>query len=1509
MTLDDKDAIEIALNKDSSSSGSNGGSMSEPSFNGEEEIKVEGELTIESTRPKGTVVGEGDIYGNPEDDDKEEIPSGRQEPEDEKEMVQNRENEPVSNEEPVEGESAPSEEQVNEDNGPGEESLENKLDEDSSKEEVVSGDDQGNEESVSEQPTEGTPGSSEPEDVGEKIEEPGKEDNSSKELSEEPFTESGSTKDNNEPVSETKSDDKEKSNSKEPKSDVEKGADKAKNAADNAKDKAEKAKEGAEKAKEGAEKAKDAADKAKDAADKAKDAADKAKNAANNAPKGNALDRAEDVKNIADKAKKEGVGKAATSAEAQRLVIDELAKKGVVWADIAKGIISLLDNLIGSDKVDKVFDKLGEQALKSIQFTIYSSLASLLLPVVLLVIMIYSIFAPLLENIERFDEGARKAANTVEKFKNLYINHTFADSKEAFYLELERLDKVYGDDLDETLLLATTFYPDMKNGYKTHYDSIGDIIDDVVVGGEGSDQVDLGTNTEDGQAYITTLEKIVKLEIESVLEESDATYDDASGLAYTTGKVYRLRNLADHMFASTFLGDEDDYNYRTMNLGDWIDRYIKDDDAYVKEMFDRVEEDILVTLGSATLGYATAATLPAVGVIIPDPIVATVSAIASIFVAVETSEKMARDVDDIARDVKLLINCLFLGYMSIRSITFSSGVDYTSWDSILEHCEIKYYTYKYSEENYRKYLKEIYIPSSPEYREYLSYDADGNPTESSIDKIINEIFEFKYYFEKIFYIEEEDESEGYSKLCLGAIDRKLASAMSLPVDISSGKCIEFLNNNAYGYTSSGLLHNGIELNEQSTGNKQGDAVYAVMDGGTVKSSSVDNTLTCNGGCIEIEYNYNTSAAVGGSTYNYSVIYKGMSKSSVTLKTGDTVTNHQQVGSIGTAEESEGVNLPSLYLEFRTGAGIAVDPTNMIVKCSSAGVMDYPGAKTYDVPQDFYQYPHAYSITCIGSDGWHYSGGESNNYKCHDYGSNVLSPSKEVHDVWVSQGARFKNGIGYVVVDGVERYLAAVVPTVAEAGDVVNATLKDGTIIPLLIMDTKGGDAEYEWGHAFGDGVDVIEFEVDTDTYNSKGNVSKSAWGIDWDQSSPVVKFSNNGSISSGKFDVPDRPVAGTSSGASPGSELELCDSMYSGGKVNLYVNKAIEIANDDSIGYSSKNRKMNPDVDNASFIYYSLVKGQIIPDREGPFLTNTMGIVLEENGFERMPYAENKLQKGDIVVDHDSGEDGYAVMYIGDGKQVSANPKEADDVAGDGNKKEVAVGAFVSDDRYHEIYRYNYEKQYGPINKGSSASIDTKPTANNEVITIEENSQRVGGEYVVVKTSYSGGVEGFTEMLRDNNVYQSSSSKKGDWGGCCGGMSQLHACGLKLGKKVTVGNVSSSCNDSNLSCSDSWGAEHQNFCFETEEDYVHKVIKEIQDGNPVITVVTVSSSNFGRHFVTIVGYKKDTNATSASDLLYIDSYYATLRTINLSRLASDKVETNNPCRNYNGDFFARPMTK
>lgn len=856
----------------------------------------------------------------------------------------------------------------------------------------------------------------------------------------------------------------------------------------------------ADTAKDAGEKGKDLADKGKELGDKGKELADKGKElgekAANKLPEKNgggntALDKAKMGKNLGDAVKKEGA-KGLFGAQAIRDAL-KASRNTNVYSKIGDTAVNVLDKLIGKEKTDALLDKLGDKVFKITKYVTISALVSLVIPAVFLVIGIYMIFAPMLDALMNVEQVAINLANSAEKIANLYMNGSFADSKETFYEELDRLGRVYGQDLDASLLLATTFYTDMKNGYQTNYDDVDAV---MAIGAASS-----GYTTDDEKTnYGASFTSLIKSEIDKIETEATGTYDPNSGLMYTVGKVYRLKLLANAMFNQTLFGSASDYNEHEITLEKWIETY---GGQYI-DALKRMMDDLLTAVGKGTLFSVLTG--------IPVPFIFSGSEI---------------------QDAKVLLNCLFLGALSIKSIDVSGGLG-------LSQIKIKYYTYKYSEENYKKYLKENYIPKNPDFEPYISRDKDNNIIEDSIDDIIDEIYEYKDYFDRLFLVQDEDDSENYNNLCIGAIDRTLANALSLPVDINTENCISFFNNNAYGYTADGKLHNGIELNKDSTGNKEGDKVYAVMDGGTVKASSADGSMECTGGCIEIAYKY-TTEGVATTTYDFSIIYKGLSKSSVTLKKNDTVKDRQEVGTIGTAAESEGLSVSSLYLEFRKMDGTAIDPTNMIVKCS--GVVDYPGAVTIKIPQNFSQYP-AYSVTCVGADGWHKSGGEANGYLCKEEATSILSPDKEVHDVWVKQGAKYKNGIAVMYVDGVERYLVAVVPRegekgVGNPGDVLNATLEDGTVLPLVVLDTKGGDKEYEWGHALGDGVDVIEFEVDMYIYNEKKNVAKN-WGIDWDPSSPVVKFTNNGNITSGTFDV----TSGSAGSTQASGDLKLCDSMF-----------------------------------------------------------------------------------------------------------------------------------------------------------------------------------------------------------------------------------------------------------------------------------------------------------------------------------------------------------------------------
>ncbi len=158
-------------------------------------------------------------------------------------------------------------------------------------------------------------------------------------------------------------------------------------------------------------------------------------------------------------------------------------------------------------------------------------------------------------------------------------------------------------------------------------------------------------------------------------------------------------------------------------------------------------------------------------------------------------------------------------------------------------------------------------------------------------------------------------------------------------------------------------------------------------------------------------------------------------------------------------------------------------------------------KTIEIPSSIQQ--GAYTVT--GYDYWIDSGKEMTWQE----GTN----QRKVSDIWKEQGSVFKNGIAVINVDGVDRYLVAVSPKFGKPGDCIDVTLEDGTIIHCIIADSKGSDANSEWGHALGDGsINILEFEVQRAKYLQSGNPTTSKWNLPWDSSKNVASIKNTGSI-------------------------------------------------------------------------------------------------------------------------------------------------------------------------------------------------------------------------------------------------------------------------------------------------------------------------------------------------------------------------------------------------------------
>lgn len=131
---------------------------------------------------------------------------------------------------------------------------------------------------------------------------------------------------------------------------------------------------------------------------------------------------------------------------------------------------------------------------------------------------------------------------------------------------------------------------------------------------------------------------------------------------------------------------------------------------------------------------------------------------------------------------------------------------------------------------------------------------------------------------------------------------------------------------------------------------------------------------------------------------------------------------------------------------------------------------------------------------------------------------------------------------------------------------------------------------------------------------------------------------------------------GAIGGADKAEAAENCN-----GVVDSYINWAMDIANDDSHGYSMASRN-GPDYDCSSFVWYALVEGGGFSKEElggYAFTTESMTENLKKVGFEKYEYkGHDELQPGDILWfpnGHNGHANGHTEIYIGEGKTVGAH--------------------------------------------------------------------------------------------------------------------------------------------------------------------------------------------------------------------------------------------------------------
>ena len=150
--------------------------------------------------------------------------------------------------------------------------------------------------------------------------------------------------------------------------------------------------------------------------------------------------------------------------------------------------------------------------------------------------------------------------------------------------------------------------------------------------------------------------------------------------------------------------------------------------------------------------------------------------------------------------------------------------------------------------------------------------------------------------------------------------------------------------------------------------------------------------------------------------------------------------------------------------------------------------------------------------------------------------------------------------------------------------------------------------------------------------------------------------------------------------------LEETVERVEGPSIEAALEWAVEIAEDDSHGYSRRNRT-GPNYDCSSFVSYALMAGGF--EVGGPLGTGGFISVVEKLGFTVFRRSEvGSLCRGDILLRPSS----HVELYLGDGRCVAAH-QDYDYRSGDSKGKEIQVRdqencPFCHRQQYTYVIRY-----------------------------------------------------------------------------------------------------------------------------------------------------------------------------------------------------------------------------
>ncbi len=289
--------------------------------------------------------------------------------------------------------------------------------------------------------------------------------------------------------------------------------------------------------------------------------------------------------------------------------------------------------------------------------------------------------------------------------------------------------------------------------------------------------------------------------------------------------------------------------------------------------------------------------------------------------------------DEIVEAFSRILETETLGLKTVSSIDFEWH-DEAGNLSIPPKIYVTMRVKAYDEEKFKQFLATKYIPKMPEFKQYIN-NLTGIARDQEIERIIKEIYERESWYTDV-YGRVEGSVENNDNVCVGSIESELLTKLVKPVNIAGS--VSFNGEYAYGI-SNGKLHNGVDLNSETSGTKEGDDVFAVASGKVIEvdmgvscNTSDDSSCSENGSYVALLHDI----SVNGTSYTFITFYANLKSGSNSLKVGDKVKKGNKIGKVGKTGNAKIAQLHFAFLKGQSLNGaIAIDPTNLFIECNTS----------------------------------------------------------------------------------------------------------------------------------------------------------------------------------------------------------------------------------------------------------------------------------------------------------------------------------------------------------------------------------------------------------------------------------------------------------------------------------------------------------------------------------------------------------------------------------------------